>query len=153
MLVYRYLCEEELNQIIKGDIQNIGNEYWHTGVSNTHSYHKGTKYLHFLKRLEDLDEIRKIKRNEEGNFFICQFDISRIKLLLCGGNGYYEPQGYKVDYTQIREYAVPTKDIKKENLKLFIKDTQNKDMPLSQICSCFQNKKGCENMPKDELCQ
>ena len=51
MKVYRYLTEEELDDIQSDNVENIGSEYNNVDYKrvNTHKYRDGIKYLHFSK--------------------------------------------------------------------------------------------------------
>lgn len=122
MKVYRYLCEAELNKILNGDMERVGTIYGNQNASNTHNYKPNTPYMHFFAKLTDLEKIRDLKAFEPQNFYIALFDIPVTKLLLHTGKGFYPTSGYDVDYDSVREFAVPSSDVKAEHLKFYMKD-------------------------------
>ena len=88
-------------------------------MSNTFKrrYKKGEKYLHFFKEKKSMQEIKKIKNNDDKNYYYCTFDIP-IHILLKGiGTGYYESSGYDVMYKELREFII---NVKEFNPKWFI---------------------------------
>ena len=123
MRVYRYLCEEELQSILDGSMNKVGTTKINN-ASNTHHYKPGVKYLHFFKNLEDLHDIRMIKKYNKNNFYVGLFDIPLPTLLMNMGKGYYEAHGYDMDRVTIREYAIPADKIKPEYLVFYMQDKE-----------------------------
>ena len=123
MRVYRYLCEEELKSILDGTMHGVGTSKINN-ASNTHHYKPGVKYLHFFKNLEDLQDIRMIKKYNQNVFYVGLFDIPLPTLLMNSGKGYYESHGYDMDRITIREYAVPADKIKPEHLVFYMQDKE-----------------------------
>ena len=123
MRVYRYMCEEELASILDGSMNRVGTTKINN-ASNTHHYKPGVKYLHFFKNLEDLQDIRMIKKYNKNVFYVGLFDIPLPTLLLNSGKGYYEPHGYDSDRVIIKEYAVPADKIKPEYLVFYMQDKE-----------------------------
>ncbi len=112
MLVYRYLSENELNNIKAGKVENIGKimntEYIRQNKLNTHHYRADTKYLHFFRNKDDIRLIKPEYYGIKCPFYYCTFDIPRAVLFFARGYGRYIPSGYDVDYYTVREYAIPT---------------------------------------------
>lgn len=131
MLVYRYLSKRELDAFEQGDIDSVGAEYFNKkqDFNNTHKYREGVKYLHFFKNVKDIKHIREV-RDDNKEHFLCQFDMPFLTLLMHSGTGYYSSSGYDIDYETVKEYAVPTDDVKAEYLKGYI---STKDMSKEEM--------------------
>lgn len=116
MKVYRYLCEEEYNNIINSNLDKLGHNYHGKGLSNTFNYKDGERYLHFFKDKKAIKEIRKIYRNDGKDYYTCTFNIPLLTLLKGMGKGYYETSGYDTFYQTEREFILNVKDFKPEYL-------------------------------------
>ena len=131
MLVYRYLSKRELDAFEEGDIDSIGAEYASQkhNFNNTHKYKEGVKYLHFFKNAGDIKHIKYV-RDDKKEHFLCQFDMPFLTLLMHSGTGYYASSGYDIDYETVKEYAIPTSDVKADYLKGYIstKDMTDEEM-------------------------
>ena len=132
MKVYRYLSEDELEHILAGDIENIGNKFTNHKKDeiNTHKYVEGVKYLHFFKKKEDTERMQLLYRRHIRPFYFCEFEIPKRTLFLHAGIGYYSPTGYDLDYIAAREFALPTSKFKKEYLVKYEKDNGIEQRPL-----------------------
>ena len=53
-----------------------------------------------------------------------------LTLLMHSGTGYYASSGYDIDYETVKEYAIPTSDVKADYLKGYIstKDMTDEEM-------------------------
>ena len=131
MRVYRYLCEEELKSILDGTMYRVGTSKINN-ASNTHHYKAGVKYLHFFKNIDDLQDIRAIKKYNENVFYVGLFDIPLTTLLPNSGKGYYEGHGYDFDHKVVREYAVPADKIKPEHLVFYMED-KSRDVTSEEV--------------------
>ena len=130
MRVYRYLTEEELNNILGDRCDNIGGKYY--GMQNSFRYDKKSRYIHFFKNLSDIQYIRALKkwRIERGDylptdFYICEFNIPAIILMLSEGEGVYcvsdsQPNGIKV-----KEFAIKNSIFKSRWMNRYVKDDIN----------------------------
>ena len=105
MLVYRYLHETELNNILSGKTGNLGVEYgkYENKENNTHKYRSGVSYMHFFKNKDSMLMTSFLYRNLDGNFYFCTFDIPFQVLALHGGKGFYPASGY-YNTTVLKEY-------------------------------------------------
>lgn len=121
MIVYRYLTLEEILDFVNGRFDKIGGVYNQKNPSNSHRYKPNEKYLHFFKSLNDLGYIKNATR-KNSDMLIAKFDIPFSTLIKHAGIGYYPPQGYDRDYTEVREFAVPTRKLKAEYLVSCAKD-------------------------------
>lgn len=139
MRVYRYMCEAELRAFLDGDISKIGTSRVNN-ASNTHHYKQGVKYLHFFKRLDDLNSIRDIKRGRDEVYYIGAFDIPLPTLLFNSGVGYYAGHGYDNYHETVREYAVPAEQIKSEYLVFYVAD-KNKDLTKDVLSPHIEQKR------------
>lgn len=111
MLVYRFLEESELKNILAKQTSSLGNFYDAKDYEcNSHKYKKGYKYLHFFKDKNNISYIANFHNNKkaEATFFVATFDIPIWILLKTKGKGFYFASGYDVDYVSLREYAIPT---------------------------------------------
>lgn len=125
MIVYRYISEEELKNILSGNIDDIGFETrGFKNYSNNFHYKFNEKYLHFYKNKEDMNRIKNIYKDYKQTFYFACFDIPFPYLLVGKGHGTYETwHGYDSLTENVREYIVNTKHFKKEWLKKYKKDT------------------------------
>ena len=128
MKVYRYLREKELNNILNGKVDEIGNTYSNKN-SNNFNYAPNKKYLHFFKNVADLNHIRKIKIGNinEGvykysTFYYCAFEIPKLVLFFAAGKGFYTSSGYDVDHVSAREYAILVDNFNPQWLQSYVKD-------------------------------
>lgn len=110
MIVYRYLCEQEYKDLVGGHLEKIGGVYAGKGVSNTFNYKRNERYLHFFKNKTAIEEMKWLYRNDGKDYYTCSFDVPFLTLLKSMGKGFYKSTGYDIDYTEIREFAVPVKD-------------------------------------------
>lgn len=124
MKVYRYANEKELQAILKDDKENIGRIFVNSGT-NTHKYNPSKKYLHFFKKFSSIKEIQCLYRDNECKYFICEYDIPLIVLMLGRGKGFYTPSGYDVDVNKCLEYIVPIDKFKSCWLKKYFPDENN----------------------------
>lgn len=121
MLVYRYVSEYELRNILQNNVENLGFEYNGSyGLSNNHKYKKGVKYLHFFKHKSAINFIRLYHTKENCRHFVCTFDIPYLLLFKGMGKGRYELSGMDYLTTTEREYIVPANEFKKEWLKSYV---------------------------------
>ena len=138
MRVYRYLTEEELNDILQGHTDNIGGNYY--GMDNTFAYKKDKKYVHFFKKLSDIKYIRALKkwRIEQGHFpatdfYICAFDVPAIILMLSSGEGVYYRSDEHLNGIKVKEYALKNRLIKQNWLKSYVRDDLNAEFDSTRI--------------------
>ena len=124
MKVYRYLSQTELDNILSGNISEIGQEYSNEKYKkiNTHKYKENVKYLHFFKHKEDISKIKNAKFLPPNKYYICEFDIPILILLKGMGQGHYDGQGYSEPTKSVREYKIPNTAIKREYLKFYMRD-------------------------------
>lgn len=118
MKVYRYLSETELNNILSGKTEELGNFFTHKRIIqkkygskvNNHSYNPKEKYLHFFKNLSDIEHIRQERRFYEENYYFAEFEVPALVLFFAAGRGYYNTlHGYDTYIESIKEYAVMAK--------------------------------------------
>ena len=136
MKVYRHLSEKELNLMLEGKTQALGNYFSKPTKEmkyrkNTHNYDESTKYIHFFKHKNSLKMMSYINKNLKGNFYFCTFDIPFRELIFHGGKGFYPSPGYDTDGT-LKEYAVPVDRFKTEWLIEYTLDEDRKAMTLAQ---------------------
>ena len=138
MRVYRYLTSEELDNILQGKLDDVGGNYY--GMENNFSYKRNCKYLHFFKGLSDIEYIRKLKkwRVERGDyepvdFYVCEFDIPLVVLMLSAGKGVYNKTDENPKGTRAREFAVNAKNVKAKWLKSYIKDDLNRQFDATSV--------------------
>lgn len=138
MRVYRYLTEEELNNILQGDTDNIGGKYY--GMDNTFKYKKDHKYIHFFKKLSDIKYIRALKkwRIEQGHypatdFYVCAFDVPAIILMLSSGEGVYYRSDDHLNGVRVKEYALPNRLIKTQWLKAYVRDDLSREFDSTSM--------------------
>lgn len=109
MLVYRYLCEEEFNNIINLKLDELGNVYHGKKMYNSFRYKKDERYLHFYKEKESMKEIRLLRLRDGKEYYYCTFDIP-VSVLAHGiGTGYYCARSGTKEYVHIREFIVMSK--------------------------------------------
>ena len=109
MLVYRYLCEEEFQNIVNLRLDEIGTVYYGKKVSNSFRYKKDEKYLHFYKDKKNMNEMRLLRLRDGKEYYYCTFDIP-VSVLAHGiGTGYYCSRRGDRDYEHIREFIVMAK--------------------------------------------
>ena len=116
--VYRYLSESELNKILNGNVGELGNSFHTKKIIerkyrmkiNSHNYNPKEKYLHFFKKLSDIEFIRQERRNYEENHYFAEFEIPALVLFFAAGKGYYNTlSGYETFIEDVTEYAVNAK--------------------------------------------
>lgn len=117
MKVYRYTTAEELNNILQNKTEDIGHSYIRN-PSNTHRYKTNKKYLHFFKKKESIDYIKQFKRNE-GTFYICEYDIPMLVLMMGRGVGIYRPLNYDDYMHRHVEYIVSVENFDPSWLKSY----------------------------------
>ena len=131
MIVYRMMSKEELKLYLNGDIKNIGNIFpnfkfdesvtmeqkmlayinWEERKSNNHYYAMNQKYVHFFRRLKDMDYVQ-FERDFE---YLATFDIPTVVLMASKGKGFYKKMKHgKFKYKFVREFAVKAEEIKPE---------------------------------------
>ena len=136
MIVFRYTNEQELISILQHNTSNLGGSFSNTN-SNTFKYNPNEKYLHFFKKAEDIDHIRKLHRyHTETTFYYCAFDIPVVQLISSMGKGYYDSSGYDTYYTTAREFAIATKRFSPDWLIGYKQD--NPSLPFDK--SSFESK-------------
>lgn len=120
MKVYRYATKEEVERVLCGDLSSVGTVYQKIDC-NTHKYKDNIKYLHFFKKITGIDDVKKLRDNNK-TYYICEYDIPLIVLLIGRGTGYYDTRGYENDVKTQVEYIVPVETIKPQWLKKYIID-------------------------------
>ena len=106
MKVYRLMCNEELNLYLSGNIENIGRCFESKKLANNHRYKQNVKYVHFFRRIKDLELVQS-KRNFEN---LVTFDIPMITLIISQGKGLYNYiKNGKFKQKYVKEYAVDTR--------------------------------------------
>lgn len=135
MKVYRYLPESELNSILNGETKNVGNVFIRrkeftkrtSVLPNNHKYKNNEQYIHFYKKLQDIEHRRKELRTSEENYYFCCFDIPRLVLFMAAGKGYYNSlHGYDYYTETVREYAVNIKNFNPNWLTGYALDNDKK---------------------------
>lgn len=121
MKVYRYMCEEELEAMLNGEMDKIG-RLQKNDKTNNHHYKKGVRYLHFFKNLQDIDKIKIINKHSDKVFYIGTFNIPLRFLLQGVGVGYYPVRGYDADYITAREYIMPVEKFQPKYLVEYTRD-------------------------------
>lgn len=136
MKVYRYINEVELNKILSGDIQGLGNVFRKNGVMpvrrNSLRYKADEKYLHFYKRYDGMQFSRYRYKQLPGNFYFCTFNIPIIQLITHQGEGYYETKGYDEDVHVEQEFTIPAHKFKPEWLVKYELDKNREESSLSE---------------------
>lgn len=134
MEVYRYLRQSELNNILNGNLEALGQEYEKPGKlrKNTHKYQEGTKYIHFFKSKSSMLMMSYLYHKLDENFFFCTFDIPLRVLAFHGGKGFYPASGFD-NTTELKEYAVSAKLIKPEWLKEYTLDTNRDNISFKDV--------------------
>lgn len=143
MLVYRYLCEEEYNDIMNLKFDNIGannsfkkdalspkfkiglskkNKVKPSSIYNNFKYKDGEKYFHFFKELDAMEKMQSLYMKDGKDYYFCSFDIPFHILIKGIGKGYYETSGYDFDYDVQREYIVNVKDFNPKWIREVILD-------------------------------
>lgn len=143
MRVYRYLSHEELKNILRGNVDNIGS-YFSNGKqkANTHHYNANERYIHFYKSAADMQDIRSIYRSYDNDFYFCSFEIPISLLFACKGKGFYPAHGFEEDVCTLTEYAVPVSSFKSEWLSGFIHDNERSLIISNEkYASMFMQKK------------
>lgn len=110
MLVYRYMCEEEYNNIMKLNFEEVGGVYEPKGASNTFRYKRDERYLHFYKDPDDMKIMQNFYFKDGKEYYFCSFEVPLPMLLKRMGKGYYESSGYDYDYIEKREYSIPVSE-------------------------------------------
>ncbi|MBQ3214351.1 MAG: hypothetical protein IJB10_05060 [Clostridia bacterium] len=105
--VYRYVTDEELEFFLSEDTSMLGSKYKGEKLSNSHKY-KDEEYLHFFDTQNLPTRVLNSLPGEKTH--ICSFEIDKHTLNKYRGEGYYPPQGYDLDYTSIKEYAIPVNE-------------------------------------------
>lgn len=122
MIVYRLLCEEELETILKKRTESIGRQFIRN-KGNTHKYKSGEKYMHFFFKREDCEYMRKfqLKYSKGEKNFIAKFNIPLKRIIGHIGKGFYESKisGFDCDYDARYELAIPVSIFKPEWLKSY----------------------------------
>lgn len=118
MKMYRYLTEEELNNILNNEIDKIGYEYIANNftIINSHKYKEGEKYLHFYKNKTDIKHAQRLHRKDPNDYYICEFTIPTLTAIKYRGYGLYEDSGWDNDTSKVIEYCIPSTQIKQEYL-------------------------------------
>lgn len=125
MKVYRYLSHEELKNILRNNVENIGSYFSNENSKmNTHRYDPNERYIHFYKNSESMQDIRAIYRNFSNDFYFCCFDVPISLLFVCKGKGYYPAHGFQEDICTLTEYAIPASSFKTKWLVGFVHDDQ-----------------------------
>lgn len=143
MRVYRYLSHEELKNILRNNVDNIGS-YFSNGKpkANTHHYNSSERYIHFYKNAESMQDIRSIYRSYDNDFYFCSFEIPNSILFIYKGKGYYPAHGFQEDVCTLTEYAIPVSIFKSEWISGFIHDDKrNLVISNQKYASMFLQKK------------
>lgn len=143
MRVYRYLSHEELKNILRNNVENIGS-YFSNGKpkANTHHYNPNERYIHFYKSAADMQDIRAIYRNYDNDFYFCSFEIPNSILFIRKGKGFYPAHGFQEDVCTLTEYAIPVSIFKSEWISGFIHDNErNLVISNQKYASMFTQKK------------
>lgn len=135
MKAYRLLGEEELNLILEGKTSALG-EYFGKGLSNTHKYKIGERYLHFFFNKENCEYIKKVQgkvKNGESRF-IAEFNIPLKRIIGHIGRGFYVPKqgGYDYDHDTCYELALPISIFNPHWLSRYEKVEENTKMAEHQ---------------------
>lgn len=128
MIVYRYMCKEEYDNIMKLDFDNVGGVYKTREASNTFRYKRSEKYLHFYKEMEDMEVMQHFYFKDGKDYYYCSFDIPVSVLLKSMGKGYYLSSGYDVDYIEKREFAIPVSKFNPKWIREAILDEKKHEM-------------------------
>lgn len=119
MRVYRYLSKTELDAILEGRIEDIGQFYTrhnHQEI-NTHHYKDNVRYLHFFKNKDNIKYIKRVDFLPFDDYYIGEFNIPALQLIQSVGFGYYAESGYKYgDVSKVMEFALPVDKMKREYL-------------------------------------
>lgn len=113
MIVYRVCHIDELDELIKGNFEELGKEYSREIMkdTNTHMYHDGIKYLHFFERIESIMYLRRVN-----GFYLCYYDIPEDLLDKGKGEGFYVKLDTMDRLVNVGEFAIPTSDLSMNNL-------------------------------------
>ena len=134
MKVYRYLSEKELNNILSGQTETLGNVFSHDKHirKNTHKYKKDTKYIHFFKTPNSMKMLSYLYRKIDTPFYFCTFEIPFNILAMHGGKGFYPASGYD-NINTLREYAIPLEMFDPNWLKEYTIDTERSKLSFSDV--------------------
>ena len=149
--VYRYLSESELNNMLNGNTSELGKSFhskkimerkYHIRINN-HHYNPNEKYLHFFKKLSDIEYIRQERRAYEENYYFAEFEIPLTVLFFAAGKGYYNSlHGYETLIENVPEYAVKAKHFNTswlvsytldKNKQVFMHETDYSKMQLTPL--------------------
>lgn len=135
MRVYRYLSKNELNALLAGDFDKVGQVYNKNEMSriNSHKYKESVRYLHFFKNEDDIAYVRNAGFLPYGDYYVCTFDIPLFILLFGIGEGYYGYNGA----LKATEFIVPADLMKTKYLRDFKLDTSLKS-PLQDMIENFR---------------
>ena len=131
MKVFRYTTAEELNKILNGETQGIGHPYVRN-PSNTHRYKSKKRYLHFFKKKESIEYLKQFKR-QEGTFYICEYDIPMLVLMLGRGYGVYRPLKYEEYHSRHVEYIIEEENFNPSWLKSYEIDKTFGDQKIENL--------------------
>lgn len=113
MRAYRHLSEKELIAIQNGNMENIGSIFTKQ-QSNGHHYSPNKKYLHFFRKLEDIEYIQQVHKDFNQKFYICEFNIPLRYWFLHYSHGiYHAKSGYEID--SVGENCVYQQNFLKQN--------------------------------------
>ena len=141
MIVYRYLCKEEYDNIMNLKFDKVGSVYAQTGVSNSFHYKRDRRYLHFFKNPDDMEIMQNFYLKDGKDYYFCSFDIPMLKLIQRMGRGYYTARGYDLDYESKREFAIPVDEFNPKWIRDVILDEKK-----HEINQRFNDKKQSENI-------
>ena len=144
MIVYRYLCKEEYDNIMKLDFENVGGTYTPRTASNTFRYKRDKRYLHFFKNPDDMEIMQNFYLKDGKDYYFCSFDIPTLKLITRMGSGYYTPRGYDLSYDAKREYAIPVDEFNPKWIRDAILDEKK-----HEINQKFNDKKTTKTSNED----
>lgn len=133
MKIYRYLSEDELNNIINGNVDCIGAYFKRGTLVNTHQYIEDEKYLHFFKYKQSMAEIRNLYRSFKKPFYFCEFEVPKLVLFFAAGKGYYLNHGYKDFENAVTEYAIKVVNFKPSWLKSFVLDKDKNSIMTDEM--------------------
>lgn len=118
MKLYRYLTEEELENIKANELDKIGFIYDDKKYKkvNTHRYKSGIKYLHFYFDKKEISRIDSLGFKGDSECYVCEFEIPFYVIFPYIGIGKYDGHGYKYLTDMIYEVALPSNKMKQKYL-------------------------------------
>lgn len=132
MKVYRFLSKKELDIILQGQTQQLGNFFYGRDLSNSNKYKEGVKYIHFFRKKSSIEYIKQVRTAEAKTSnhknvecYVCEFDIPITKLIFNTGIGTYnELSGY--GQLSLIEFAIDARQFNPKWLVCYEKVILNK---------------------------